>query len=235
MSDNSNQFVFDRAMTRERSIIRNSFIWMAAALALTGVVALFVSGSPSIVRAIFGNPILFFGLMIGELALVWWLSARVLTMDTSTATLAFAGYAALNGLTLSIIFLAYTGASIVSTFFITAGTFAGMSIYAMTTKRSLAGWGNYLFMGLIGIIIASVVNIFLRSSGLYWIISVAGVLLFTGLTAYDVQRIKAWSDRAGDSIGEEDYVRWSIRGALKLYLDFINLFLFLLRILGRRR
>ncbi len=181
------------------------------------------------------NPILFFGIIIGEFALVFFLSAKIMTLSPSAATLGFAAYAVLNGVTLSLIFLAYTGASIASSLFITAGTFAGMSIYAVMTKRDLSSLGHYLIMGLWGIIIASVVNMFLRSSALYWLLSYGGVALFLGLTAYDTQMIKRWSDELGSSPSEADFLRISILGALKLYLDFINLFLFILRIFGRRR
>ena len=156
-------------------------------------------------------------------------------MSPGTATIAFSAYAALNGVTLSLIFLAYTGTSIASAFFITAGTFGAMSLYAVTTKRDLSGLGYYLTMGLIGIIIASIVNMFLRSPGMEWMISVVGVLLFVGLTAYDTQIIKTWNKETAYTADESLFIRISIMGALKLYLDFINLFLFFLRFFGRRR
>jgi len=208
---------------------------MTLGLALTGVIALGVANNPPLLQAIFTNTGLFFGIIIAQLAMVWILSASIMKLNTTVATLMFAGYAALNGLSLSIIFLAYTGASIASVFFITAGTFGAMSLYAITTKRDLSGWGNYLFMALIGLVVASLVNVFLRSDGMSFIISIVGVLLFTALTAYDTQAIKKMSDYYGDGVGEENYVRLSILGALKLYLDFINLFLYLLRILGNRK
>jgi len=220
---------------RERSILRNVYTWMALGLAITGVVAMYVSGNTQLVRSIVMNRGLFMGLLIGELALVWILSANIHRMSPTAATLSFAGYAVLNGITLSVIFLAYTGISIATTFFVTAGTFAALSVYAVTTKRNLGGMGQYLFAGLIGIIIASVVNMFLRSGTLDYVISFIGVFLFMGLTAYDTQIIKRWSDQLGNSTDEADYMRVSIMGALKLYLDFINLFLFLLRFLGDRR
>lgn len=228
------EYMLSNVQAREHNILRNVYLWMAAGLALTGVVAFFVSSTPSLVRSILGNRILFFGLIIGEFALVAYLSARIHTMSPGTATLSFAAYAVLNGLTLSVIFLAYTGAVITRVFFITAGSFGAMSLWALSTKRDLSGIGNYLVMALFGIIIASVVNFFLRSSALYYLISYVGVALFLGLTAYDTQRIKEWNDRLGSSISEADYIRVSIMGALKLYLDFINLFLFFLRIFGRR-
>ena len=220
---------------RERTVLRNVYLWMAIGLALTGVVALGFASTPQLVLALVKNPILFFGIIIGEFALVFFLSAKIMTLSPSAATLGFAAYAVLNGVTLSLIFLAYTGASIASSLFITAGTFAGMSIYAVMTKRDLSSLGHYLIMGLWGIIIASVVNMFLRSSALYWLLSYGGVALFLGLTAYDTQMIKRWSDELGSSPSEADFLRISILGALKLYLDFINLFLFILRIFGRRR
>lgn len=223
------------ALVRERSILRNVYMWMALGLAITGAVAMYVAGNEQLVRSIIMNRGLFFGLMIGELALVWFLSARIHTMNPNTATLAFAGYAVLNGITLSVIFLVYTATSIATTFFVTASTFGVLSIYAITTKRELGGLGQYLFAGLIGIIIASVVNMFIGSTAIDYAISFIGVFLFMGLTAYDTQIIKRWSAELSDSVDEADYMRVSIMGALKLYLDFINLFLFMLRFLGNRR
>jgi uncharacterized protein len=223
------------AAVRERSILKNVYTWMALGLAITGVVAMYVSGNTRLVQSIVMNRGLFMGLIIGELALVWILSANIGRMSPTAATLSFAAYAVLNGLTLSVIFLAYTGVSIATTFFVTAATFGSLSLYAVTTKRDLGGLGQYLFAGLIGIIIAMVVNMFLRSAAVDYVISFIGVFLFMGLTAYDTQIIKRWSDQLGNSADEADYIRVSIMGALKLYLDFINLFLFLLRFLGNRR
>lgn len=220
---------------RERTIIRNVYLWMTLGLILTGVVALGFASTPGLVISLVKNPILFFGLIVGELLLVFFLSARIMHLSPAAATLGFAGYSVLNGVTLSLIFLAYTGASITSALFITAGMFAGMSLYATLTKRDLSSMGHYLIMGLWGIIIASIVNIFLKSTFFYWLVSYAGVALFLGLTAYDTQMIKKMSDQIGDNVSEADYLRLSILGALKLYLDFINLFLFILRIFGRRR
>jgi len=219
---------------RERNILRNVYLWMTAGLALTGVVSFAVAGNPALMRTLLGSRGLFLALIIGELVLVLYLSARINQMSASRATLAFAGYSILNGITLSVIFLAYTGAEISLAFFTAAGTFAGMSLYAMTTKRDLSGIGHYLIMGLWGIIIASVINIFLRSASLYYMISYIGVFVFIGLTAYDTQMIKRWNESFGTSISEEQYVKLSILGALKLYLDFLNMFLFMLRIFGRR-
>ena len=220
---------------RERSILRNVYLWMTGGLALTAVVALGVASSPSLIRAIVSSRFLFIGLFVAEIAVVWVLSARIMKLSPAAAAGGFAVYAILNGVTLSIIFLAYTRSHISTAFFVTAGTFAGMSLFAVTTKRDLSRVGSYLVYGLWGIIIATVVNLFLRSATVEWIVSYVGVALFLGLTAYDTQIIKRWSEQAGAEIAEPDYIRLSILGALKLYLDFINLFLFFLRIFGRRR
>lgn len=214
--------------------VRSVYNWMAIGLALTGFVAFYVANSESMMRLIFGNQIIFFGLIIGELALVFTISARVQKIKASTATALFVLYAALNGVTLSAIFLIYTRTSITSTFFICAATFVTCSIYGMTTKRDLTSLGGFMVMGLIGIIIASVVNIFIGSYGLHMIISYIGVIVFVGLTAYDTQKLKtmALSQPAGLDAGVVR--KGAILGALSLYLDFINLFLMLLRILGNR-
>jgi FtsH-binding integral membrane protein len=217
------------------TFVRSVYNWMAIGLALTGFVAFYVANSPSIMRLIIGNQLIFFGLIIGELALVFSISARVHKMQASTATGLFVLYAALNGATLSVIFLAYTKSSIASTFFICAATFVACSIFGWTTKRDLTSLGGFLFMGLIGIIIATFVNVFIRSSAMHMIISYIGVLVFVGLTAYDTQKIKnmALAQPAGLDAGV--IRKGAILGALSLYLDFINLFLMLLRIFGNRR
>ncbi|MDA3941387.1 MAG: Bax inhibitor-1/YccA family protein [Spirochaetia bacterium] len=225
---------FRRAGARDRSIIKNVYLWMTAGLALTGVVAFGISGNQPLMMALVSNSVLFFGIIIAELGLVWYLSARIQKMSTTAATFAFALYAFLNGITLSVIFLAYTGTTISLAFFTTAATFGAMSIYAMTTKRDLSGMGHYLMMGVLGIIVVSIINIFLKSPAVYYMISYIGVLVFMGLTAYDTQKILNWSAQSG-SVSEEQYIKFSIMGALKLYLDFINIFLFMLRIFGRRR
>jgi FtsH-binding integral membrane protein len=215
--------------------VRSVYNWMAVGLGLTGLVAFYVANSPAMLKLIFGNKLIFFGLIIGELALVFSISARVNKMRASTATGLFLLYAALNGATLSVIFLMYTASSITSTFFICAATFVACSVYGMTTKRDLTSLGGFLTMGLIGIIIASVVNMFMRSSGMSMIISYIGVIVFVGLTAYDTQKLKtmALSQPAGLDAGVVR--KGAILGALSLYLDFINLFLMLLRILGSSR
>jgi hypothetical protein len=220
---------------RERSLLRNVYLWMTGGLALTAVVALGVASNQDFTRALVANRFLFFAILIAEVALVWFLSARITTLSPATAVGGFVAYAVLNGVTLSIILLAYARASVSTALFVSAGTFAGMSLYAVTTKRDLSRFGTYLIYGLWGILIASLVNFFLRSPAVHWMLSYLGVALFLGLTAYDTQVIKRWSQELGDSAGEADYIRLSILGALKLYLDFINLFLFFVRIFGRRR
>lgn len=206
---------------------------MAGALIITGLVAYYVADTPSLIYAITSNQILFFGLMIGELFLVGYLVTAIKRMTAQTASFTFIAFSVLNGLTLSIVFVAYTASSIASTFFITAGTFAVMSMYGYYTKKDLTSIGNLAFMGLIGLIIASVVNIFFQNEMLYWITTYAGVLIFVGLTAYDTQKIKKMSMAGHD--GTEEMKKSAIMGALMLYLDFINLFLYLLRIFGNRR
>ncbi len=217
---------------QQQSIMTRVYAWMMAGLLATGAIAMFVASTP-LGMALISNQLLFFGIIIGELALVWYLSARISKIAASTATGLFLAYATLNGITLSIIFLAYTSSSIASTFFVTGATFGVMSVYGYTTRRDLSRMGNILFMALIGFLIASVVNLFLRSELIYWITTYAGILIFVGLTAWDTQKIKQMSM---NSSGEESQVqRIAILGALMLYLDFINLFLLLLRIMGNRR
>jgi hypothetical protein len=222
------------AQVRVNEFIRSVYNWMAVGLALTGFVAFFVSNSETLMKLIFGNQIIFFGLIIGELVLVFSISARVHKMKASTATSLFVLYAALNGATLSAIFLIYTSSSITSTFFICSATFVTASIYGMATKRDLTSMGQFLFMGLIGIVIASVVNLFVRSSGMSLIVSYIGVIVFVGLTAYDTQKLKTMALSQPEGLDGGTIRKGAILGALSLYLDFINLFLMLLRILGNR-
>jgi len=223
-----------QAQVRVNSFIRSVYNWMAAGLAITGFLAYFVANSQAI-NVLYRSPGLLFVLIIAEFALVFSLAARVQKMKASTATAMFIIYAALNGVTLSGIFLVYTQSAITSTFFICAATFLACSVYGMTTRRDLTGLGGFMTMGLIGIIIASVVNMFVRSSGMSMIISYIGVLVFVGLTAYDTQKLKymALSQPAG--VSDTVVRKGAIMGALSLYLDFINLFLFLLRIFGGGR
>ncbi|TKB25111.1 Bax inhibitor-1/YccA family protein [Desulfopila sp. IMCC35006] len=234
MYENVKQIPLAQAQQQASTIfLAKVFNWMALGLGITGIVA-FVTANTSLAGLIIGSP-LFFILMIGELGLVFYLSARIQKIQASTASSLFLGYSVLNGLTLSVIFLAYTSSSIAGTFFITAGMFGAMAVYGLVTKKDLSGWGSFLFMGLIGVIIASVVNIFLKSSGMSWMISFIGVIVFTGLTAYDVQRIKKIGEDGIMSQGSEAISKGSIMGALTLYLDFINLFLMLLRFFGGNR
>lgn len=207
--------------------------WMAVALLITGFAAYFTAGSEQLIQLIFGNKILFFGLIIAEIGLVGYISARIHKLSSFNATLLFLLYSLLNGLTLSFIFMAYTSGSIASTFMITAGTFGTMSVYGYFTKSDLTKIGNIAFMGLIGIIIASVVNFFLKSDMMSWIITYLGVAIFVGLTAYDTQKLKRIAMQGFEN--EENREKSAILGALTLYLDFINLFLFLLRIFGNRK
>jgi uncharacterized protein len=208
--------------------------WMAAGLGLTGGIAMFASTSPELINFVFGTRFVFLGLIILELVIVGFLSARIFDWSLGKVQAAFVGYAVLNGVTLSCVFLAYTSASIASTFFVTAGTFGVMSLFGYFTKADLSGWGKLLSMAVIGLIIAMVVNIFLHNSVLEIVTSFIGVLIFTALTAYDTQKLKQLA-LLGVTEGEETSNKASILGALTLYLDFVNLFLFLLRIFGRRR
>ena len=223
-----------RAQVQVNEFIRSVYNWMAIGLGLTGVVAFYVSNSETLMKLIFGNQIIFFGLIIGELVLVFTISARVHKMQASTATYLFVLYAALNGATLSAIFLIYTSSSITSTFFICAATFIASSIYGMVTKRDLTSMGQFMFMGLIGIVIASVVNLFVRSSGMSLVVSYIGVVVFVGLTAYDTQKLRTMALSQPAGLDSGTVRKGVILGALTLYLDFINLFLMLLRILGNR-
>ncbi len=224
--------------TSEASEVQKRFVtkvygWMCAALLTTGLVSYYTISNENLMQTIFQSPVLLIGLIIVELALVMILSAAINKLSSQSATGLFFLYSALTGVTLSAIFLVYTRESITSTFLITAGTFGAMSFYGYVTKRDLTSVGNLAFMGLIGIIIASVVNMFIRSSSMYTIITYVGVLVFVGLTAYDTQKIKEMGTRLQE--GSQEERKGAIIGALRLYLDFINLFLMLLRIFGRRR
>ncbi|MEQ8187884.1 MAG: Bax inhibitor-1/YccA family protein [Candidatus Eremiobacterota bacterium] len=217
----------------ERNFITKVYGWMSFALIITGLVAMVTASSPLLLSVVLGNRIVFFALIIAELLLVGYLSAAVRTMSVPAAIVTFILYSALNGLTLSVIFLVYTAGSIASTFFITAGTFGAMSIYGYFTKRDLTSMGNLCTMALIGIIIASVVNIFLHSPAVYWTTTYLGIIIFVGLTAYDTQKIKNLNIIGNEGTDEDK--KEAIMGALTLYLDFINLFLMLLRVFGQKR
>ena len=209
------------------------YIWMTFGLLLTAITALVTISSETLINLIFGNQIVFYGLVFAQLGLVIGLSAAINKIKAFTATLMFLFYSALSGVTFASIFLVYTSTSIASAFFIASGTFGAMSVYGFVTKRDLTGFGSFLFMGLIGIIIASVVNWFLKSEVMHYVIGYVGVLVFVGLTAYDTQKIKRIG-QAGFADGESRH-KAAIIGALNLYLDFINLFLMLLRVMGTRR
>src|SRR5208337_521710 len=211
----------ERATTVQTEFIRRVYNWMALGLAVTAIVALYAVNSGLIHSLL--SPGVMLVLILAELGLVIALSAAIGRLQSSTALLMFFAYSFLNGLTLSTIFIIYTKASIASTFFVTAGTFAAMSVYGYTTRRDLTSMGSFLMMGLIGIIIASVVNFFFSSPAFYWLITYAGIAVFVGLTAYDAQKIKEMA-YAGFA-GSEEERKGAVIGALRLYLDFINLFL----------
>ncbi len=213
-----------------RSYMLGVYNYMTVAMLITGVVAFFTSQSPALLQTIYGTP-LHWVVMLAPLGFVMFLSFRVHKMSASAAQITFWAFSALMGLSLAYIFLAYTPASITKVFFITAGAFAGLSLVGYTTKKNLSGMGSFLFMGLIGIIIAMLVNLFLASAALDWVISVLGVLIFAGLTAYDTQQIKNMYYAADSG---EVATKKSIMGALRLYLDFLNMFLFLLQLFGNR-
>ena len=213
-------------------LMRKVYVWMTLALVITGFTAYGVATSPGVLQLIFGNQILFWGMIIAELALVIGVSAAINRLSLTTATLMFILYSVINGALFSSIFLIYTASSIATVFFITAGTFGVMALIGYTTKTDLTSIGKYLFMALIGLIIATLVNMFIKSEGFIYILSYIGVLIFVGLTAYDSQKIKQMLLQAPDA--GEGAQKLALLGALTLYLDFINLFIYLLRIFGRR-
>ncbi len=206
------------------------YSWMAIGLGLTAVVAFLVAGSPELLRTLVGNRLVFFGLVLAELGLVFYLSARAARLAPGVAAGLFALYSALNGITLSVVLLAYTGESVTTTFVVTAGMFGALALFGSTTTKSLAGAGQFFMMGLVGLILASIVGVFWHNDALQFLISVVGVIVFTGLTAWDAQRLK----QMALALPEGQVGGYAIVGALSLYLDFINLFLMLLRFTGRR-
>ena len=214
------------------ALMSKVYLWMTLALVVTGMTAYYVASSPAILFAIASNPIAFWGLFIGELVLVFVLSSRIMSLSFVTASLMFVIYSIMNGVFFSFILLAYTEQSIATTFLITAGTFGAMSLFGFVTKRDLSAMGRILFMLLIGLIIATVVNIFMKAEGLTLILNYAGVVIFVGLTAYDTQSIKQMLQEHGDKEGAE---KIALLGSLSLYLDFINLFIYLLRFFGESR
>jgi hypothetical protein len=224
-----------QVQVRVNTFVRSVYNWMAIGLALTGFVAYSVANMPEVRNLIFGSPVIFFGLIIAQLALVFVISARITRIQAATATLLFVIYSALNGATLSAIFLAYTKSTITTTFFVCSATFVGCSIYGWTTRRDLTSLGGFLTMGLFGIVIASLVNMFFQSNAVSAIVSYIGVFVFLGLTAYDTQDLKNMALSQPADIDAGAVRKGAILGALKLYLDFINLFLLLLRIFGSSR
>ena len=214
------------------ALMSKVYLWMTLALVVTGMTAYYVASSPAILYAIVSNQIAFWGLFIGELVLVFVLSSRIMSLSFVTASLMFVIYSIMNGVFFSFILLAYTEQSIATTFLITAGTFGAMSLFGFVTKRDLSAMGRILFMLLIGLIIATVVNIFMKAEGLALILNYAGVVIFVGLTAYDTQSIKQMLQEHGDKEGAE---KIALLGSLSLYLDFINLFIYLLRFFGESR
>ncbi|HEV7429357.1 MAG TPA: Bax inhibitor-1/YccA family protein [Thermoanaerobaculia bacterium] len=215
---------------RTRTFVRSVYGWMFGGLLTTAFAALWVVMSPAMRQIVLGTPFVRVGLIIAELGIVFWLSFRIRTMAPSTAAAAFLVYSLLNGLTLSVIFWAYTGPSIMMAFVTAAGMFGAMSIYGMVTKRDLTSIGSFCFMGLIGILICGFINLFIKSDGLSFVVSLLGVFIFLGLTAWDNQKLKVMATATGPQ--QESF---AVIGALMLYLDFINLFLFLLRLFGGRR
>lgn len=218
---------------RENSILKNVYLWMSAGLTLTAVVSYLVASSRYLMNLFFSSTFSFLFLFIIQIGIVMYLSTRIEKMSSTSAVLSFAAYSIVTGVTLSVIVYAYSTIVLSRAFFTTALLFGGMSFYGMVTKKNLDGIGHYLIMGLWGIIVASLINLFFKSSGLYYLMSYLGVLIFLGLTAWDTQKIKRMNDSYGASMNEETYIKLSIIGALMLYLDFINIFLFLLRIFGR--
>lgn len=213
------------------TVMRSVYGKMTLGLLVTALASWLMLGSEQMLSLVFSSPFVFFGLALVELGLVFYLSARIQKLNPATATAMFYLYSVLNGITLTPIFFMYTAESIVSTFFITAATFGAMTVFGYVTKQDLSKFGAILVMALIGLIVCSIVNIFLKSSSLQWIISLAGVAIFVGLTAWDTQKIK----RMAEGVYGDDVSRLSTMGALSLYLDFVNLFIYLLRIFGRER
>jgi len=235
MADEITYGAYAEQKVRVNSFVTQVFQWMTGALAITAIVALVVSRTPAVYKTIFGNPALLIGLVIAEIGMVIAISWGINRISAATAGVLLVLFSAVNGLTLSVIFLVYTATSVTTTFFVCAGIFGAMSVYGYLTKRDLTAIGNLCIMGLVGIIIASIVNMFAASSGMYWAITYIGVFVFIGLTAYDTQKIKQMALSIDGRQAGETVQKAAIIGALALYLDFINLFLLLLRLFGRER
>jgi hypothetical protein len=219
-----------RTAERVSAFLTKVYGWMCIGLGITAVVAFVVAGSPTLVRALAGNQLVFFALVLVELGLVFYLSARVQSLTPGSAAGLFVAYSALNGVTLSVILLAYTGASVATTFVVTGAMFGALAVFGTTTSRSLAGAGQFFVMGLVGLVLASIVGMFWHNNALQFLITVVGVIVFTGLTAWDAQRLK----QMGAELPEGQAGAYAVVGALSLYLNFVNLFLMLLRLQGRR-
>ncbi|MEN3754878.1 Bax inhibitor-1/YccA family protein [Mangrovibacter sp. SLW1] len=230
----ANGSIVQNTRTGLQTYMAQVYGWMTCGLLLTAFVAWYAAATPAVLMFVFSSQLTFFGLIIAQLALVFVLSGMVHKLSGAMATTLFMLYSALTGLTLSSIFVAYTYSSIASTFIVTGGMFGVMSLYGYTTKRDLSKFGSMLFMALIGIVLASVVNIWLKSTALMWAVTYIGVVVFVGLTAWDTQKLKSIGSQI-DTRDSTNLRRYSIMGALTLYLDFINLFLMMLRILGNRR
>lgn len=222
-----------QAQVSESDFISKVFLWMAMGLGASALASFWLLTQPGLMRAIFTNTVLLLALVVAELGLVIWISAGLMRMSATLAASLFFVYSLLNGLTLAAIFVVYTSQSILSTFAVTAGTFLFFSVYGATTHRDLTSVGSLAMMGLIGVILASVVNLFLKSSALMWVTTFVGIGVFLGLIAYDTQKLKALHAMGFESA--ETQKKMAVLGALRLYLDFINLFLLLLRIFGRQR
>lgn len=216
----------------QRKFLTKVYSWMSLALLLSGITAFIVATSPFLINLVFGNKIVFPLLAIGEIVLVWWLSASIRKISTMAASIAFLAYSVINGATLASIFYVFSLNSIIVVFLVSALMFIGMSLYGVFSKSDIMSFGRYFSMAIIGLIVASVINIFLKSSGFNWVISIVTVVIFTGLTAYDTRKMILVSQQAD---GSDMFQKASIIGALELYLDFINIFLALLRIFGKSR
>jgi FtsH-binding integral membrane protein len=222
--------VSDADRVRVAAFTRGVFGWMFAGLLITAGVAFAVTASPAMINALVSSKLLYFGLIIAELALVFFLASRVATLSPATAGALFIAYSALNGVTFALVLLVYTGASVATTFLVAAGTFGALAVYGAVTKRDLTAMGRFMFMGLVGLVLTSIVGLFWQSDALQFTMGVVGVLVFAGLTAYDTQRLQTMALQIqGEQAGS-----YAIAGALALYLDFVNMFLSLLRLLGRK-
>ena len=234
ISDKASENIdFSEALPAFSVLMRKVYMWMTFALLITGGTSYLMASMPNVISTVITNQFLFYGLLITELVLVVWISAALHKLSLLQATMIFITYAILNGITLSLLLLIYTEQSITTVFFITAGTFAAMSLWGYTTGADLSTMGKLCTMGLIGLILATIVNLFLNNGFLMMILSYIGVIVFVGLTAYDTQKIKTMLCQAEEP--DEEYQKLALMGALTLYLDFINLFIYMLRIFGSRK